>query len=201
MYGAERGLRMKKAWMRALTAVLTVGALLGVAALLAGPRLSGWVLEQLYPRRYSEIVAREAEEFGLPEGLVYAVIRTESGFDPRACSRAEAKGLMQLTQQTFEWMAKEHPPENRGLDLYDVDDNVHCGCALLRRLLDHYGEPEVALAAYNAGIGNVDRWLEDPEHSEDGKTLKKIPFPETAAYVKKVAKSWRVYEKLYFSPD
>lgn len=188
-------MRKKRAWI--VPAVLAVAAALAVTAVFNGPKLSGWVLRQMYPQRFSGTVSREAREFELPEGLVYAIIRAESGFDPNACSRADARGLMQLTEQTFIWMVQEHPPENGGLDRYDVDDNVHCGCALLRRLLDHYAEPETALAAYNAGIGNVDRWLLDPESSEDGRTLKDIPFPETAAYVEKVMNNWRIYEKLY----
>lgn len=182
---------------RALMIALVFVSLLALIAALKGLEIGGWAMGLMYPRRFSETVSREAEEFGLPEALVYAVIRAESGFDPKACSRAQARGLMQLTDQTFKWMAQEHPPENGGLDWYDVDDNVHCGCALLRRLLDHYGEPETALAAYNAGMGNVDKWLSDPERSGDGRTLKSIPFPETAAYVKKVVKSWRIYERLY----
>lgn len=182
---------------RVLPVVLAVLAALALIAALNGPRIGGWAMRQLYPRRFAETVSREAREFGLPEELVYAVIRAESGFDPKARSRAGARGLMQLTDETFQWMAGEHPPENGGLSSYDPEDNVHCGCALLRRLLDHYSLPETALAAYNAGIGNVDRWLSDPEHSDDGRTLKSIPFPETAAYVERVTKNWRVYEKLY----
>ncbi len=184
---------------RVLAAVLAVLVLLAAALIVNGPKISGWVLRQMYPRRFSGTVSREAEEFALPEGLIYAVIRSESGFDPKASSHAGAKGLMQLTDETFRWMAEEHPPENGGGDSYNVEDNVHCGCALLRRLLDHYSYPEVALAAYNAGMGNVDHWLMNPEHSGDGETLRSIPFPETSAYVKKVMKSWKVYEKLY--PD
>ena len=187
-------MKRRRKWLLPVMAALAV---LAVAAALNAPKISGWALRQMYPCRFSETVGREAEEFGLPPELVYAVIKAESGFDHNARSRAGAMGLMQLTEETFLWMAEEHPPENGGLDRYDVDDNVHCGCALLRRLLDHYAAPEVALAAYNAGIGNVDRWLMEPEHSNDGRTLKSIPFPETAAYVKKVTKNWRVYEKLY----
>ena len=162
-----------------------------------GPRLAEEALRWLYPRQYSQVVSREAGEFHLEEALVYAVIRAESGFDREARSHAGALGLMQLTEPTFQWMAVEYPPENGGGDMLDVNDNIHCGCALLRRLLDHYASPEVALAAYNAGMGNVDRWLSEPEHSGDGRLLTSIPFPETAAYVKKVTKNWRAYEKLY----
>lgn len=183
--------------MRKLCAAGAVLMALCLAAVALGPRLAGWVMARLYPRQFTEVVAREAAEFGLEENLVYAVIKTESGFDRRASSRAQARGLMQLTDETFRWMAEEYPPENGGGDVFDVNDNIHCGCALLRRLLDHYGDLKVALAAYNAGIGNVDRWLEEGEHSRDGETLDSIPYPETAAYVKKVVKSRGVYERLY----
>lgn len=189
---------MRKGKRRGLVLALTVFLAAAAVGILAGPRLSGWVLRQLYPVKFAETVEREAREFQLPRELVYAVIRAESGFDPKACSRADAKGLMQLTEPTFDWMAEEYPPENGGRDVYDVNDNVHCGCALLRRLLDHYGgDTAVALAAYNAGIGNVDHWLEEREHSADGKTLTKIPYPETAAYVKKVERNRGVYRELY----
>lgn len=187
----------RKRRARVLPVLLAVLAALALIAALNGPRIGDWAMRQLYPRRFAETVSREAGEFGLSEELVYAVIRAESGFDPNARSRAGARGLMQLTDETFAWMAGEHPPENGGLSSYDPDDNIHCGCALLRRLLDHYTLPETALAAYNAGIGNVDRWLSDPEHSDDGRTLKSIPFPETEAYVERVMKNWQIYDKLY----
>ncbi|MDE6837075.1 MAG: lytic transglycosylase domain-containing protein, partial [Acutalibacter sp.] len=188
--------RLKKVSVRLTAAALILAAVILTAAL-AGPALSGFALRWLYPRHFTEVVSREAEEFGLEEELVYAVIRAESGFDQQASSRAQAKGLMQLTEPTFQWMAEEYPPENGGGDVFDVNDNVHCGCALLRLLLDHYGSLPVALAAYNAGMGNVDRWLGDAGLSPDGKRLAEIPFPETAAYVEKVQKLRGVYRQLY----
>lgn len=183
--------------MRKAGAVVLATLILGVLGWKFGPMLADQAMRWLYPRQYSQVVSREAQEFALEEELVYAVIRAESGFDREAHSHAGAKGLMQLTEPTFEWMTVEYPPENGGVDMFDVNDNIHCGCALLRRLLDHYGRLEVALAAYNAGIGNVDRWLEEGEHSKDGETLDSIPFPETAAYVKKVLRNRRVYLRLY----
>ena len=138
-----------------------------------GPRLAEEALRWLYPRQYSQVVSREAGEFHLEEALVYAVIRAESGFDREARSHAGALGLMQLTEPTFQWMAVEYPPENGGGDMLDVNDNIH------------------------AGIGNVDHWLEEGKHSEDGETLSSIPFPETAAYVKKVLRNREVYRRLY----
>lgn len=187
---------MKKTSTRLTVAGILLAAL-ALGAALAGPSLAKFTLRLLYPRQFAQVVSREAAEFGLEEDLVFAVIRAESGFDKEASSRAQAKGLMQLTEGTFLWMAEEYPPENGGRDVFDVNDNVHCGCALLRRLLDHYGDLRLALAAYNAGIGNVDRWLEDPCLSPDGEGLDRIPFPETAAYVEKVEQYRAVYQKLY----
>lgn len=177
-----------------LAAVLLCAALLGI---FAGPPLVESGLKLWYPRRYAELVEREAFEFGLEEDLVYAVIHTESGFDPDAASHAGAQGLMQLTRQSFDWMASRYPPENGGTDPMDPGDNIHCGCALLRLLLDEFGSLDVALCAYNAGMGNVSAWLDQEEYSSDGRTLHTIPYPETAAYVKKVKKAQSWYEKLY----
>ena len=129
--------------------------------------------------------------------MVYAIIKTESGFDPQARSHADAMGLMQLTQETFDWILSLYPTEDGSGDIWDPGDNIHCGCALLRLLLDQYGTVEVALAAYNAGMGNVSGWLESGDYSHDGETLHTIPYPETDAYVKKVQRAYGLYQKLY----
>ncbi len=167
------------------------------AGVIFGPPLAGWAARLLYPKPYEELVQREAAEFGLEENLLYAVMKAESGFDEDAVSRAGAVGLMQLTPATFQWMAGESPPENGGADPFDPRDNLHCASALLRRLLDHYGSLDVALAAYNAGMGSVSGWLEEAAYSKDGKSLHAIPYPETAAYVKKVKRHYQVYCQLY----
>lgn len=188
---------MKKGCFTLAALLLTVALL----ALLAGPVMVENGLKLLYPRRYEELVSREAAEFRLEEELVYAVIKTESGFDEAAQSHAGAMGLMQLTKQTFDWMASQYPPENGAENVMDPENNIHCGCALLRLLLDHYGSLEVALCAYNAGMGNVTSWLTDGEYSDDGETLHTIPYPETRAYVKKVKRTYEMYQKLYGDSD
>ena len=104
---------------------------------------------------------------------------------------------MQLTEATFDWISSLHPPENGGKDLFDPSDNIHCGCALLRLLLDQYGSLDVALCAYNAGMGNVSGWLQGGEYSDDGKSLHTIPFPETKAYLRRVKENYKMYQKLY----
>ncbi len=152
-----------------------------------------------YPTDFSEIVEEKAELFGVDEELVYAVIRTESSFDPNAQSSAGAKGLMQMTDGTFEWVqellgAQEVlPPEN----LFEPEINIHHGVYFLSFLIDYYENTDTALAAYNAGMGNVASWLEDPEYSEDGVNIDDIPFPETRSYVKKVNDALLIYRNLY----
>lgn len=184
---------MKKGCL-ALAAVLLIVAALGV---FAGPSLVKQGLRLFYPRPYEEIISREAGEFALEQDLVFAVIKTESNFDEDAQSHAGAKGLMQLTPATFQWISSLYPFEDGEGDILDPADNIHCGCALLRLLLNQYGDLDVALCAYNAGMGNVSEWLSGGEYSDDGKSLHTIPFPETDSYVKKVKKAMKRYQELY----
>ncbi len=153
---------------------------------------------QSYPQDYAEYVEVYAEDYGVPEPLVFAVIRTESGFDSGAVSHAGAVGLMQMMPDTFTWLTDEilfdHLDEGM---LYDPETNIKYGTYYLSRLYDRYGDWSVALAAYNGGPGNVDDWLADPAYADGEGGLKHIPFKETRRYVKKVADAWDMYERLY----
>lgn len=153
---------------------------------------------QAYPRDYAEYVEVYAEEYGVPESLVFAVIRTESDFDSGAVSHVGAVGLMQILPDTFTWLTDEilfdHLDEGM---LYDPETNVKYGTYYLSRLYDRYGDWKLALAAYNGGPGNVDEWLEDPAYADGEGGLKHIPFKETRRYVKKVADARDMYERLY----
>ncbi len=183
---------------KSLVILAAVVLLLAAAGFFVGPGLVEWTEKKLlYPKPYGELVEREAGEFGLDAHLIYAVMKTESGFDKDAESRAGAMGLMQLTPQTFQWISSLYPPENGGGNILDPGDNIHCGCALLRLLLDQYGSLDVALCAYNAGMGNVSGWLSQEQYSSDGESLHTIPYPETDSYVKKAKQAMERYEKLY----
>ena len=156
--------------------------------------------EASYPRKYSEIVSQEAKENGLEEALVYAVIKAESNFDSDAVSRVGAIGLMQLMPDTFRWMLQRDG--NTDLTTDDMTDptvNIRYGCHYLAYLSTKYTELKTIAAAYNAGDGSVDGWLENPDYSDDGVTLKEIPYPETAAYVEKIANNYIKYKELYYS--
>ena len=148
-------------------------------------------LKLLYPFRYREEIDRWASAYSIDHYLVAAVIRTESHSHTRAISSVGAIGLMQIMPATGEWIA-----DNIGVDgfttgdLHDPETNIRLGIWYLRYLIDRFGRVDTALAAYNAGPGNVERWQE-----EGGET-----FPETAEYVRKVVEGERVYRFLYTLP-
>lgn len=154
--------------------------------------------KQAYPREYAEYVEVYAEQYGVPETMIFAVIRTESGFDSGAVSHAGAVGLMQIMPDTFEWLTNEMLFDHLDAGmLYDPETNIKYGTYYLSRLYDRYGDWELALAAYNGGQGNVDEWLEDSAYADGEGGLREIPFRETRQYVKKALKARDVYERLY----
>jgi len=157
-------------------------------------------MEAAYPLGYSAEVERAASEYGLEKALVYAVIRTESSFDPRAVSPAGAVGLMQLTPPTVDYIVFRGGFDEPD-DITEPWTNIRFGCWLLRFLLDKYGDTDTALCAYNAGVGNVASWLKDDRYSEDGRTLFNTPFRETNAYVKRVNGAAQRYRELYFGEE
>ncbi|MCI8342033.1 MAG: lytic transglycosylase domain-containing protein [Firmicutes bacterium] len=158
-----------------------------------------FVLPRIFGRGNRELVEKYAKEYELEESVVYAVIYAESGFDSNALSPKGAKGLMQITDRTGEWGAEETGIENFETNmLFDPETNIHIGCWYLSVLLKQYDyKLDTALAAYNAGSGNVSRWLYDVEYSSDLMTLDKIPFEETRKYILKVNAVKKIYDFLY----
>ncbi len=149
-----------------------------------------------YPIEYTQLVEKYSAEYDVDKVLVYAVIKTESGFDPNAKSSENALGLTQILPMTFDWI-KLHINDNAELeDLYEPETSIKYGTWFLDYLLDKYGVTETAIAAYHAGPGRVSEWLENEEYSDDGKTLKNIPFNDTNYYVKKVMDAYDVYSDL-----
>ncbi|NLM12927.1 MAG: lytic transglycosylase domain-containing protein [Epulopiscium sp.] len=153
----------------------------------------------LFPVKYADLVIKYSEKYNLDAYLVFSIIRVESKFNPQATSHKGAKGLMQITDQTGEWAAKEIGIENYYSDrLYEPEINIQIGCWYIRKLINQYkNNLETSLAAYNAGSGNVSKWLENEKYSRDSEKLHFIPFKETREYVKKVVKSRKYYEFLY----
>lgn len=152
-------------------------------------------LTTVYPMKYADMVNAYAEEYDLPPSLVFGVIHTESHFNETAVSSAGAKGLMQIVDATFEWVLQKLGEEEG--DVFDAETNIRCGTKLLRILSDEFAHTETVLAAYNAGIGNVSKWLKNEEYSSDGETLHTIPIKETENYVKRVLNAQKIYQNLY----
>lgn len=146
-----------------------------------------------FPRPYREAV----EKSGAEPSLVYAVMRAESGGREDAVSRAGAVGLMQILPSTAEFICGREGIIFEPERLAEGEYNILLGTRYLLYLMARFDDETAVLAAYNAGEGTVMQWLGDEENSSDGKTLLKIPYPETASYVKKVVKFQKIYEILY----
>ena len=156
------------------------------------------VLPRVLPLKYQDIVVKYAAEYNLDKSMVNGVIFCESHFEADAVSAADAVGLMQVTQETGWWAAEQMGLDPDAIDMTDPETNIRIGCWYLNWLLDKFdGVMETALAGYNAGHGNVDKWLADEEMSADGITLEEIPFEETRSYVKKVRLVQKVYQYIY----
>ena len=161
------------------------------------PRIFHETKKMTHPLKYYELVEKYSSEYGVPIELCFAVIRTESGFDDRALSKAGAKGLMQITDATAEWIALKLGVKE--YDIFNAETNIRFGIWLLSENLKTFSGEAEAIAAYNAGRERVKEWLLNKEYSEDGKVLLKIPYPETERYVKKVRQAAEIYKGIYFT--
>ncbi len=161
--------------------------------------VSKGIMKIIYPQKYTEYVEKYSADFGIDKNLLYAVIKTESSFRPDAVSSADAVGLTQITPETFEWLKTKLGEEDENLSLTDPETSVKYGAFFLSYLLDEFGNTDTAVAAYHAGRGRVNEWLEDKNLSPDGVNLAVIPIDETAHYVKKINKALNVYNNLYFN--
>lgn len=170
-----------------------------IAVIIAGAAFSAiQLIRFLYPLEYRELIEKYSCQYNLDPYLVAAVIRVESRFNSSAVSPKNARGLMQITGRTGEWIAgKLKITDYSEEKLFDPETNIKIGCWYLSTLYKEFGNKELMLAAYNAGSGNVSQWLKNKKYSKDGKTLDNIPFKETEQYIVKVKKSCVIYKKLY----
>lgn len=151
-----------------------------------------------HPLEYSEFVERYSDEYGVDKYLVYAIIKTESSFDENAVSNVGARGLMQIMEDTFDWVKFRLGDEAQVYDdMFTAEENIRYGAYLIDYLYEKFGNFECAVAAYHAGAGSVDSWLKNPEYSADGKTLDVIPINDTSHYLKKIISAYKIYNELY----
>ena len=154
-----------------------------------------------YPKRYEEIVNIYAQEYEVEKNLIFAVIKAESDFDEKAISNKNALGLMQIMEDTAIDVARKNniniDENNAREDILKVNNNINIGTKYLSILLKKYENMELALAAYNAGTGNVDNWIEKEILKNDGSNIENIPYKETNNYVRKILQSYKIYNQLY----
>ena len=153
----------------------------------------------VYPQKYGDLVEKYSAKYGVDKNLVFAVIKTESNFDPSAESDVGARGLMQLMEDAYDWVGYRME-DKRGIDydsMFVPEYNIQYGTYLLMLLYNEYGDEETALAAYHSGRGNVNNWLKDGSLSSDGKILDDIPSAATKHYVSKVMRAYDAYNNLY----
>jgi len=155
------------------------------------------VLKVIYPQKETTLIEQYADEYGVDEALIYAVIKTESGFNSQATSNAGALGLTQITPETFQWLQSKTGEKLEDKALLNAETSIKYSCLFLSMLIDEFGDTKTAVAAYHAGRGSVNKWLKDEEYSQDGKALDKIPSKDTSYYVHKVTNAINIYKNLY----
>jgi soluble lytic murein transglycosylase len=189
--------RGKRRRVAALLAATALGG--GVAAVVTGVGpLGDAVREITLPLRHDDIIRQQASDKGLDAALIAAVIYEESRFRDQT-SHAGARGLMQITPETADFIASRSGGVRfKQEDLATPQINIAYGAWFLRHLIDHYeGNETLAIAAYNAGQTNVDGWVERAGGPESFDAARDVPFPETRAYVANVQERRGEYRDHY----
>ena len=174
---------------------LIVVAIVVVAIIITTIIINKLMIKILYKKDYSEYVSKYSQKYNVDENLIYALIKAESNFEANAVSNKNAQGLMQLMPSTAEEVANKNDIELTEENILDPDININIGTKYISTLLERYKCVEIALAAYNAGIGNVDKWIENGTIKADGSDIENIPFKETNTYVRKIMRDYKIYSE------
>ena len=188
--------RVRRRRLTAVAAAAVLGAI--VAAVIASGVLDEAVREITLPLRHDDIIRQQAAEKHVDAALIAAVIYEESRFRDQT-SNAGARGLMQITPETADFIARRSGGFRfEQSDLATPQINIAYGTWFLRYLIDHYeGNETLAVAAYNAGQSNVDTWVAKAGGPDKFDSARHIPFPETRAYVENVQERRQQYREHY----
>ena len=182
-------IKRRKWWLFAL---ILVGALVAYLQRWRGSR----------ERSQDQVILAASARYGVPAALIKAVVWRESWFDPSATGRSGEVGLMQIMKDTgSDWAAAEHARWFLHRQLYDPEKNIQCGTWYLRRLLSRYEHTDspvtYALAAYNAGPGNVAKWTSGAAATNSSAFLRRMAFPGTRDYVVSVTRRYEHYRRTF----
>ena len=185
--------------MKKKTKILII-VLLIIFIILSGIlKIQNFILKKIYKTNYSEYVYKYSKENNIDPLLTFAIIKAESNFNRNIKSKSGAIGLMQLMESTAVEQAEEVNEEIIVTEsLYNPEVNIKIGTKYYSKLIKKYNNNMLlALAAYNAGIGNVDNWIEQGTIKEDASDIENIPFKETNNYVRKIVRDYKIYQNLY----
>ena len=180
--------------------IIIIAVIVCILILLFGVfKIQNIILKKIYPMKYSEYVYKYSDEYDVDPILIFSIIKAESNFNPNVVSSSNAIGLMQLMDTTAEEIAKKLEINfEKGMSLYNSELNIRLGTKYFSNLMKEYNNNYLlALTAYNAGIGNVKKWIEQGIIKEDGSDIENIPFKETNNYVRKIVRDYKIYKQLY----
>lgn len=175
--------------------LLFISILIFLTAVLSFPK---WIMF-FYPMPHQDLVFKYSHKHEVDALLVFSIIRAESKFQTEAKSPVGALGLMQIMPETGEWVAGQMGRKDFSADdLHEPETNIDIGCWYIDNLLKKYdNRVPLAVAAYNAGSGNVNKWLQDEVWDGSIDSLDNIPFPETRNYVRNVIRNYEAYRAIY----
>ena len=180
--------------------IITVAIILILCILIAFLNIPIRIQKIIYKKDYEEYVQKYAQEYNVDENLIYALIKAESNFNSKAKSSKDAIGLMQLMESTAQDVCKKTDlqisSDELSEKLLEPDININIGTKYLSILIQKYGNIEIAITAYNAGIGTVDTWIEKGIINADGSNVENIPYKETNNYVRKILRDYKIYTNL-----
>lgn len=194
----QRRRARRRRWLR--NGSLLAAALIALVVVVGSSGIFDMAVREItLPLRHEDIIRQQAADKGIDPALIAGMIYTESRFRDGQESSAGALGLMQITPATARDIARKS-----GGDLFEIEDlatpqvNISYGAYYMRYLLNRFGGDEaLALAAYNGGEGNVERWVAEATANGGRFRIREIPFPETREYVQKVRDAERDYRAKY----
>lgn len=160
-------------------------------------------VREAHPLRYEELIEEKAAKYNLSPAFVAAIVLNESSFRPDAESSVGARGLMQLMEDTADWIYEKMDASGEfSFDsMYDAETNVEYGCWYLNFLSERFrGDPVLVAASFHAGQGEVQNWLNDSRYSQDGLTIQlddMIDGP-TKQYATRVLSDYAAYKRIYY---
>lgn len=184
----------KKKWL-----IISLIIIVLIFFLFGALKVQNIVLKKIYVKDYEEYVYKYSEENNIDPFMTFAIIKVESKFNRNIKSSSGALGLMQLMESTAVEMANQLGEEVIVKEsLYNPETNIKIGTTYYATLLKHYeGNKQLALAAYNAGMGNVDNWIKEGTLEKDGSNIENIPYKETNNYVRKIIRDYKIYKSIY----